>query len=58
MSDKDVWQVVEACGFTNERVISEWDTFDDACIAVKELYTIGEEVELNVSILKNGSAEY
>lgn len=52
------WQVVENVGCTNEKLISEWDTFDDAYCAVKELYTVQEEEELEVAILQDWSSDY
>jgi hypothetical protein len=58
MPDNTKWQVVEQCGFVNERIVSEWGTFDDAYCAVKEQYTSSEEDELHVSILRDGSSEY
>lgn len=56
--DVPIWSVVEQCGYTGEREVSTWDTYDDAYCAVKEQYTPEEEDELHVSILRDGSSEY
>lgn len=52
------YQVVEHCGYEGEKVVSEWETFSDACRAVREQYSSEEEDELHVAILRDGSSEY
>lgn len=49
--DKE-WAVVEHAGFTNERVVSTWSTYDDAWCAYQEQYTDSERDELFVDIMK------
>ena len=44
--------VVQNAGYTNERVISTWDNYDDAECALGELYTFEEREELHVDIMK------
>ena len=46
------WAVVEQAGFTNERVVSTWSTYDDAQCAMQEQYTDSEREELDVDIMK------
>ena len=46
------WAVVEHAGFTDERVVSTWSTYDDAWCAYQEQYTAWESVELHVDFMK------
>ena len=46
------WAVVEQAGFTNERVVSTWSTYDDAYCSFIEQYTAWERGELHVDIMK------
>lgn len=55
---KDVWTVVENCGYERERVVHTSSNFNDADTAYHELYTESEAEELHVEILKNGSTEW
>lgn len=48
----DSWAVVEQAGYANERVIAEWDNYDDAWCAMQELYTPEEREELHVDIMR------
>lgn len=45
------WLVVEQCGYTNEKIVFESDSFDDAETAYYELYTEDERSELHVAIM-------
>lgn len=46
------WAVIEQAGYNNERVVSEWSTYDDAWYAYQELYTAEEREELHVEIMR------
>ena len=46
------WAVVEQAGFTNERVVSTWSTYDDAYCSCIEQYTPWERDELRVDVMK------
>jgi len=46
------YAVFENYGCNNERLISEWDSYDNAYCAYKELYTDSEADELGVEIVK------
>lgn len=57
MSDK--YQVVCFSGRSNERMESEWRSYDDAVTAMYEQFPDDtEREELGVDILKNWSTEY
>lgn len=46
------WVVVELAGYTDERVTHEAETYDEAYVAMHELYTDFEREELDVDIMK------
>lgn len=46
------WAVVENAGYTNEKVVHEARTYDDAYCAMHEMYEPDEQEELHVDIMK------
>lgn len=51
LTTKPKWGVFENCGCANEKLISTWDSYDDADTAMLELYTFEERGELEVNIM-------
>lgn len=46
------WLVVQNAGYTNEKIVHEAATYDDAWCAYQELYSWQEREELHVDIMK------
>ena len=46
------WVVVQNAGFTNERVVYEASSYDDAYCAMDEQYQSAEQDELHVEVLR------
>lgn len=46
------WAVIQHAGYKNEKLVSTWDSFDDAWCAYQELYTPEEWEELHCDIMK------
>lgn len=46
------WVVVQNAGYTNEKIVHEARTYDDAYCAMHEMYQPDEQEELHVDIMK------
>lgn len=46
------WVVVEHAGYTDEQIVYEAETYDEATTAMRELYADFEREDLDVDIMK------